>query len=189
MTASLDACRQALAARLGSVAGLNVSADYVMQVNPPAAVIFPQPGHNTQFVAMGGVVNRLLSLVLLVSWVAVTDAQVAMDALLDQGPGADPSKSVLASLAADPSLGGVVSYAVPTLVSSYSTRNWGGEDYLGCEILVEVAPLQGLDDLRLLSCRRPAGSPNLPYRNGRPPHKEKFFAHTCRASRATFFRT
>lgn len=138
--ATLDGARQALAATLSQVTGLSVSADYVMQVNPPQAVIFPQPGHNTQFVAMGGVVNYLLSVVLLQSFVATTDAQQAMDALLADGPGADPTASVLACLRHDPSLGRVVNYAVPTLVSSYATRNWGGEDYLGCEILVEVAP-------------------------------------------------
>lgn len=138
--ATLDGARQALAATLGNVTGLNVSADYVMQVNPPQAVIFPQPGHNTIFVAMGGVVNYLLSCVLLQSFVAVTDAQQAMDALLVDGPGADPTKSVLACLRNDPTLGHQVNYAVPTLVSSYSTRAWAGEDYLGCEILIEVAP-------------------------------------------------
>lgn len=138
--ATLDSARTALAATLSTVTGLTASAKYQTQVNPPQAVIFPQPGHNTQFVALGGVVNYLLSVVLLQSFVASDDAQAAMDALLVDGPGADPTKSVLACMRNDPTLGHVVNYAVPTLVSSYSMRSWAGEDYLGCEILVEVAP-------------------------------------------------
>lgn len=141
MSAGLDACRQALATTLANVTTLPViSKDYVAQVNPPQAVIFPQPGHNTRLVGMGGLINYLITVVLLQPWVAMQDSQVAMDAWLAEGPGADPTKSVLACLDANPTLGGTVSYAVWTLVSSYSTRSWGGEDYLGSEILVEVAP-------------------------------------------------
>lgn len=136
--AGLDAIRQALAATLRQVAGLNVSADYVSQVNPPQAVIFPQPGQDVQFATLDGAVNYNLTVVLLQPWNDEVAAQQAMDALLDDGPGASPAASVLKCLRVNPTLGGVVAFAVPTSVHAYRIGDWAGENYHRCDLLVQV---------------------------------------------------
>lgn len=136
---SLNAVRQALATTLSQVSGLNVSAEYVSMVNPPQAVIFPQPGGEVQFATMDGCVNYNLVVVLLQTWAAEQDNQQAMDALLDDGPGASATASVLACLRKNISLGGTVAWAVPTSVQAYRIGEWAGEQYLRCDVHVQVA--------------------------------------------------
>lgn len=137
---SLNSVRQALATTLANnITGLSVSADYVEQVNPPQAVIFPQPGQEVQFATMDGAVDYLLTVVLLQSWNDPLAAQQAMDALLDDGPGASPTASVLKCLRVNNTLGGSVAWAVPLQVRAYRVGEWAGQTYLRCELLVQVA--------------------------------------------------
>ena len=48
------------------------------------------------------------------------------------------SASVFAAFAADPTLGGVVSYAIVTQVSNYGDVEWAGQIFFGADLDVEA---------------------------------------------------
>jgi hypothetical protein len=134
--ADLGAIREALATQISTVPGLRVSATYVSVVNPPAAVIMPQPGQIIQFMTMDGLINYNLRIILLVTMASDTSSQEEMDDLMSTtGLGT----SVLDAINADPSLGGSVAWALPSTMTTYGLIEWAGVQYFGTNILVTVA--------------------------------------------------
>lgn len=133
--ADLQACRQALASALGVIQGLRVSADFQAQINPPAAIIMPQPQQALRFDALGGSVSYLLRIVILGSYTEDASSQTLMDGYL----ASTGASSVAAVLAANPTLGGVVDFCNMDSVRGYGLMEWAGQQYLGSQIMLTVA--------------------------------------------------
>jgi hypothetical protein len=120
---------------LGTISGLRVSADYLPSVNPPAAIIMPQPRQALRFDALGGSVSYLLRVILLGSYTEDTSSQALMDGYLaSTGPA-----SIAAILAANPTLSGACDYCNMDTVNGYGLMDWAGQQYLGTQILLTVA--------------------------------------------------
>jgi hypothetical protein len=132
--ASLATVRQSLATALGVIPGLRVSADYQSQVNPPAAIIMPQPRQSLRFDALGGSVSYLLRIVLLGSAVEDTSSQALMDGYL----ATTGSSSIAAALAANPTLSGACDYCNMETVNGYGLMEWAGQTYLGTQVLITI---------------------------------------------------
>jgi hypothetical protein len=132
--ADLTAICNGLAAVLGGVPGLRVSPTFVAQVNPPAAIIIPQPGQSLKFDTIDGGVSYLLRVVLLVGYAEDTSSVALINTYLaSTGP-----SSVLAAIKASPRLAGVYDYANVESVRGYGLMEWAGQQYLGSQVLVNV---------------------------------------------------
>ena len=66
--------------------------------------------------------------------------QRALDAYLGIG-GGTTSASIPAALMADPSLGGVVQWAIPMTVSAYNRIEYSGVDYFGARLDVQIGAI------------------------------------------------
>jgi hypothetical protein len=138
--ADLTAIRQALAAVLNGVgpvgSGCRASANFVGTVNPPAAIVTLQPGANftTQTFEGSGQYNLRITLL------AAAGSDESADALLDAwlSTRGDPEVSILSALAANPNLGGACDWCVVSGVHGYGWIEWGGIQYLGCNLLVSI---------------------------------------------------
>jgi hypothetical protein len=130
------AVRAALAAQLAAqIPGLRVSASRSAQVNVPAAVVLPAPGTVVSYKeTMDGSADLYLRVVVLVGEGDSSSGQDLMDPYLSTTGG----QSIYAAVQADPTLGGVVSYADVWEASGYGMIPWGGVDYLGCSFTVRV---------------------------------------------------
>ena len=127
--------RAALAAYLTSSIGLRATANRFGQVNPPCAVILPETGRLISYAqTFDGETNYYLQAVLLVSEGDSASGQDLLDGYLSPtGNG-----SVNAAVQADPTLGGVVSYAAVIQATGYGIRNWNGVDYLSCSLSCNI---------------------------------------------------
>lgn len=135
MTATLTQVRQALAAVLGTVDGLNPYAFRAGTIVEPAAVVTPAPGEFLNFKpTLATAVDMRLLVGLFVSAASDEAGSTNLDAFLaDSGP-----SSIYAALAADSTLGGLVDDASLTAAQDYGTYSYNSVDYYGCEFLVEV---------------------------------------------------
>lgn len=132
--ADLTAVCNGLAAVLGQIPNLRVSPQFTAQVNPPAAIILPQPGQSLRFDSFGGGVSYLLRVVLLASYTEDTGSVALMNSwLASTGP-----SSVSAVIAANPRLAGVYDYATVDSIRGYGLREWAGQQYLGADVVVTV---------------------------------------------------
>jgi hypothetical protein len=131
--------RAALAASLAAHASnadgsaLRTTANRPLQVNPPIAVIMPVQGTLARYsVSMDGETDYSLRVILLV---APADSTQGED-ILDPYIAASGPSSIWAAVQADPSLGGVVSYAIVTEATGYGIMNFTGIDYLAVSLIV-----------------------------------------------------
>lgn len=132
--ADLTAVCNGIAVVLQQIPGLRVSAEYVSQVNPPAAIVIPQPQQSLRFDTMDGGISYLLRIILLVSYVQDTSSVSAMNAYLaTTGP-----NSVALAIKNNPRLAGTYDYAVLESARGYGLMSWGGQEYLGCQFTVTV---------------------------------------------------
>lgn len=132
---SITAIRTALAATLNTIPGLQATANYQAQVNPPMAIVLPQTGQIITFDTMDNGDTYYFRIILLVSYGEDISAQAALDAYLDP----TGSGSVIGALHADPSLGGVVSFCVPTTAIGYGLLEWAGNQYFGTTLMAAAA--------------------------------------------------
>ena len=139
--ASISAIREGLKTRLDTVTGLRAHSWVVGDIIPPAAVIIPgNPSSKSTMVVnydatMGrGSDDFLFTIVLMVSNKVERVAQDALDDFLD-GSGAS---SIRAAIAADGTLGGVAHFTNVTGVRDYGLVTYGGQTYVGAELIVEV---------------------------------------------------
>jgi hypothetical protein len=132
---SITQIRTALAATLNTVPGLSATANYQSQVNPPMAIVLPQTGQIITFDTFDNGDTYYLRVILIVSYGEDISSQAALDAYLDP----TGSNSVIGALHADPSLGGVVSFCVPTTAVGYGLVEWAGNQYFGTTLTVTVA--------------------------------------------------
>ena len=135
--ASVVAIRQALADRLGSIAGLTPYATIPGSVVVPAAVVGPENGtFLTYDVAMSRGGDDLSFVVLvLASRADERSGQTMLDGYL----AGDGPTSVKAAIEADPSLAGTVQDVSVTEARNYGDVEYNGVQYFGCEVVVEVA--------------------------------------------------
>lgn len=139
--ASISALREGLKTRLDTVSGLRAHAQVVGDVNPPAAVVIPgDPSRKNSMVVnydstMGrGSDDFMFTILLLVSAKVERVSQDALDDYLD-GSGAT---SIRAAIAADGTLGGIAHFTNVTGVRDYGMVEYGGQKYVGAELIVEV---------------------------------------------------
>lgn len=131
---AFSAVRQALAATLSSIPGLNTYAEYAEQITPPAAIILPVQGTFITYATMDGAQDLSLRAVICV---ARSDSS-AGQALLDPFLATSGTQSVFAALQADPTLGGAVDYANLTEVASMGPMAVGTIDYMAAHLIVNV---------------------------------------------------
>lgn len=132
--ADLTTACNALATTLSTIAGLRVSPTFLAQVNPPAAVIMPQPAQSLRFDTLGGGISYLLRVVVLTSYTEDASSVALMNSYLaTKGP-----LSVSAALQANPTLSGAVEYANLETSRGYGLSDWAGQTYLMAQFLVTV---------------------------------------------------
>lgn len=132
--ADLTAVCNALATTLSTIPGLRVSPSFVSQVNPPAAIIMPQPAQSLRFDTLGGGISYLLRVVVLTGYTEDQSSTALMNSYLaSTGP-----SSVNAVIKADPHLGGAVESANLDAVRGYGLNDWAGQTYLMSQFLVTV---------------------------------------------------
>ena len=139
--ASISAIREGLKARMDTIPGLRNHAWVVGDIVPPATVIIPgnpssksQPVVNFDATMGRGSDDFLFTIVLMVSNKVERVAQDQLDAYLD-GSGAT---SIREAIAADGTLGGVAHFTNVTGVRDYGLVTYGGQTYVGAELIVEV---------------------------------------------------
>ena len=132
---TFTAVRQALAAYITTNTGLRATADRFGSISPPMAVILPATGtFITYSDTMDGSCGITLRAVLLVSEASSTQGQDTLDPYLS----VTGSQSIYAALQKDPTLGGVVSYAVIREATGYGVMNWAGMDYLAAHLIADI---------------------------------------------------
>ena len=135
---TLMAARDAVQAQLAAHLPLLRCYDTVPAiVNPPAAVITPNTGAlaNYEVVMSSSITEWSIRVVLIVATGVDRTAQDAMDSYISP----TGTLSVPAAIRSDPSLGGVAEWAVIKSAERYGLMNYGGTDYLGCELVIEVS--------------------------------------------------
>lgn len=135
--ASVAAIRAALAARLETISPLHVYATVPGSPTVPAAVVGPESGtFLTYDVAFSRGADDLAFVVLvLASRADDRSGQITLDDYLaGEGP-----LSIKAAIEADPTLGGTAQDVSVTEARNYGDTEFGGVNYFGCELVVEVA--------------------------------------------------
>lgn len=105
------------------------------QVNPPMAIVAPQPGQSIVFDTFDGGVTYHFRVILIASY----GEDISAQGLLDGWLSTNQAGSVINAINSNLRLGNSVDWAVPTTVHSYGVRSWGDQQYFGAEILVSVA--------------------------------------------------
>ncbi|MGI5288031.1 hypothetical protein ACQEVF_32465 [Nonomuraea polychroma] len=139
--ASVSAIRDGLAARLATIpAPLAVHANVPDNITPPAAVVTPgfegEPVIRFDSTMARGSDDFLFTVSVYVQYSDDRAAQEELDAYLE-GSGARSVKQVIE---AEPTLGGVASFAVVREARNYGPQRWGAAEvrYLGVDFGVEV---------------------------------------------------
>lgn len=132
--ADLTAVCNSVGTTLATISGLRVSNQFVSQVNPPAAVVMPQPGQALRFDTLDGGITYFLRVVLLVSMTEDTSSV----ALLNSYLATTGASSVAQTLRLAPRAAGVYDYAIMDSVRGYGMMEWAGQQYLGAQILVQA---------------------------------------------------
>ena len=127
--------RDALKARLDTVAGLNAYDTNPTDVQVPAAFVYPTPGEFLVYdKTFEGAYELQMLVVVLVSSAVDEAAQDALDDYLVPG-----SSTIKAALEADQRLGGLVDWVVVTGAQNYGLHEVAGVPYFGAEMIVSLA--------------------------------------------------
>ncbi len=132
--AAITSIREGLATRLKTIAGLNVYDHLPGQFSTPAAIT-GGPSTVDYDAAMRRGLDRYEFPVRL--YASMAHSRGGQDAL-DEYLASSGAKSVKAAIEGDRTLGGAVSDLRVTTVSGYGRTTYGGVDYFGAEILVEL---------------------------------------------------
>lgn len=132
--ASVPAIREALAARLATIAGLRIYDFVPGQVNPPAAVVLPGDPLIEYDETMDGLDSYRFTIMVLVANPLERLGQDALDAYLAR----DGVSSIKAAIEAAERLGGLVSFTRVARVRNYGATEYAGSQYLAAEFDVEV---------------------------------------------------
>jgi hypothetical protein len=130
--ATNDAIREGIAARLGTIEGLQV------YPRPPGTIVVPAAVVRRRIInydaTFDGVDDTVWSVTVFVSF-ANTDVSVEQ---LDSFCAPSGASSVVAAIHADPTLGGVVDFARVTSAEGEKVTNYAGTDYLSAEFAIEI---------------------------------------------------
>lgn len=135
--ATIPAIRQALATQIhAQIPSLRSAPVVPGQVSPPVAVVRPSRSVVIEYEqSFGpGAMNVYFDVVLL----AAAGSDRASQNLLDSFLATSGSTSVYAAVQADPTLGGIVSYAAVTRAQGYGMMEWAAVEYLSSTLIVEV---------------------------------------------------
>lgn len=132
--ADLTAASNAVAAVLATVPGLRVNSGFTSQVNPPMAIVMPQPSQALRFDTFDGGITFFLRTVVLVSMTEDTSSVALLNAFM----ATTGSSSIEAALKANPRLNGAVDYCVMDSIRGYGMMEWAGQQYLGFQALMSV---------------------------------------------------
>jgi hypothetical protein len=132
--ADLTSVCNGLATVLDTIPGLRVSSGFTSQVNPPMAVVMPQPSQSLRFDTMGGGISYLLRVVLLAQYAQDSSSVNQLNSYL----ATTGQFSVAATILANPRLGGAAESVNMDSVRGYGLMEWAGQQYLGAQILVTV---------------------------------------------------
>jgi hypothetical protein len=139
--ASLSDIRNALGTRIAAGTGLRVLPEARDMISPPVAVILPgQP-----IVTYGATLDGAFTVNLRVL-IAISDAppdekvQRALDSYLGIGVNAGTG-SIAGAIQEDPTLGGVVHFAVPLSASNYGRISYNDITYFGARMEVQVGTI------------------------------------------------
>ena len=141
MAADLNAIRAALASVIAAgIPNLRAYGQFQSQINPPCAVILPQPNQLLRFDTLEGGLTYMLRVVVLVAYTEDASSQTALDAYLG-----NLTTSINKLIRSNPTLGGACESADVTAVrgygagaSGYGLTEWAGQQYLGTNLLVNV---------------------------------------------------
>ena len=138
--ANLATVVTALATRLttglsGTAIGGRVLGYGIDAVNPPTAVVVPAPEDPVTFADTYDSRDSYNLVIKVLMGAADDRANQAelMSYLARSGTG-----SIFAAVEADPTLSGVVSYAIVTRATAYGDIEWAGQIYYGAELIVEA---------------------------------------------------
>ena len=138
--ADLNNIRNALAAQIATQTGLRALGQVKGQISPPIALVLPGIPVAVYGDTMDGALTLNLAVLLLISDAAPTEkVQRALDAYL--GIGAGETQSIPGAIMADPSLGGVVNWCMPTSVSTYGQFEYAAETYFGARVNVQAGSI------------------------------------------------
>ena len=130
--ADLTAVCNGVATVLSQIPGLRVSAQYVSQVNPPEAIIIPQPQQALRFDTLDGGISYLLRVIILCTYAQDSSSVSQMNSFLaTTGPSSIPS-----IIKNNPRLAGTYDYLVLESTRGYGLMTWAGQEYLGCQFMV-----------------------------------------------------
>jgi hypothetical protein len=131
----LNAIAAALAAQIGAHTGLRSHGTAPGAISPPACVVIPGRPAVTYGVTMDGETN--INLLAIVALSAANDVS-GQDQLLKY-VSTSGAKSVLAAVAADPTLAGTCEFAIVASVSTYGLIEWAGQQYIGATFVIQAA--------------------------------------------------
>ncbi len=141
MTLTPSDIRRGLADRLSTIDGLRASPWVIGDVVPPAAVVIPgDPSRKNAYAinydcTMGrGSDDYLFTVIVMVSNKVERASQEALDQYL---AGSGPL-SIKQAIEGEQTLGGIVHFTNVTAVRDYGLVNYGGQNYVGAEFVVEV---------------------------------------------------
>lgn len=129
--ASISALRDAIQARLATIPGLRAHDIVPSQVNPPAAVVIPATITYDATMRRGSD-DFTFVIQLVVSKAVDRVGQDRLDAFLS------PFGSSSVKAAVDGDLDGAADFAHVASVDSYGAVEWGGIEYFGAELTVNV---------------------------------------------------
>lgn len=132
--ASVTAVRNGLKTRIETISGLTGHARPGGTINVPAVVVVPAQIVYDQTMGRG---EDLLSFTL-VLLVAEGDSDLAQQQL-DEYLAGSGTRSLLAAINADPTLGGVADWTKLRGVDSYGDIEYSGKQYVGARLPVEVS--------------------------------------------------
>ena len=138
MAPTLTEIRDALAQQIDNlVPGLRTASTVPGTINPPVAIVTPNQSGliNYQEIMSSGLATWTMRVYIIVGAVSDRNAQTTLDGFLSP----EGESSVPSAIASDPTLGGVVEYAVCTSAQKYGELQYAGVSYLGCEISVEAS--------------------------------------------------
>lgn len=140
--ADLAAIRTALATRITAGTGLRTMAEARDQVTPPVAVILPAPAVVRYGDTIDGAFTVNLLVLLLISDAAPSEkVQRALDAYLGIGAHDSVPTSIAGAIQDDPTLGGVVHFALAVSASGYGRVDYGAVTYFGARIAVQAGAI------------------------------------------------
>ena len=119
----------------GTAIGGRIFAYGVDAPNPPTAIVIPAPEDPVVF---GDTYDGQDSFNLVIKVLMGSQDDRANQAELMSYLARSGTGSIFAILAASPTLGGAVSYAIVTRATAYGDIEWAGQIYYGAELIVEA---------------------------------------------------